>query len=184
MSESIILPFLAILLAEFLDKSQLSLLLLASKTKHHFPLLLGSLLAFLIVDGIAILFGSFLTTFIPHRWITLLAAVLFILFGLKSLMERHDEKPHIGNVRHAFLSAFTLIFLSEWGDKTQVASALFATTYPPLSVLIGVMLALTILTVTALFIGRILTSRIERRVITKIAGIIFIVLGISFFLLK
>lgn len=47
--------------------------------------------------------------------------------------------------RSAFISGFSMIFLSEWGDKTQIASALFATEYDPHMVLTGVMMALFLL---------------------------------------
>jgi putative Ca2+/H+ antiporter (TMEM165/GDT1 family) len=180
MLQSIFIPFFTVLVAEFLDKSQLSLILLASKTKKHGVLLLGAILAFFIVDGIAIFFGSYLTTFIPKVWINLAAAALFILFGLKTLFEKRQEKKTVGKLRSPFFSGFTLIFLSEWGDKTQLAAALFSARFDPLPVLLGVMAALTLLSLMAVILSRTLLSSFDRAVITKITGIIFIVLGISF----
>ena len=75
-----------------------------------------------------------------------------------------------------------MIFLSEWGDKTQIASALFATEYDPRMVFIGVMIALLILSVMAIFLGKYLSSRIDRRVITRVAGVVFLLIGLSFLL--
>jgi putative Ca2+/H+ antiporter (TMEM165/GDT1 family) len=75
-----------------------------------------------------------------------------------------------------------MIFLSEWGDKTQIASALFATEYNPRMVFIGVMIALLILSVMAVFLGKYLSSRIDCRVITRVGGVVFLLIGLSFLL--
>ena len=75
-----------------------------------------------------------------------------------------------------------MIFLSEWGDKTQIASALFATEYDPWMVFIGVMTALLILSVMAIYLGKFLASRIDRRLITRVAGVVFLLIGLSFML--
>jgi len=50
--EDILIPLVAIAAAELGDKTQISILLLSSKTKKHLQLLLGVMLAFLIVDGL------------------------------------------------------------------------------------------------------------------------------------
>jgi Ca2+/H+ antiporter, TMEM165/GDT1 family len=45
-----LVPLAAIAVAELGDKTQLSVLLLSSKTKNHFNLLIGVIIAFAIVD--------------------------------------------------------------------------------------------------------------------------------------
>jgi len=55
MIEDILVPLIVTGLAEFGDKTQLSILLLSLRTKKHLYLLLGVMLAFLIVDGVAVL---------------------------------------------------------------------------------------------------------------------------------
>jgi len=85
-----------------------------------------------------------------------------------------------------FYSGFILIFVSEWGDKTQIAAGLFATKYNGLMVLIGVLIALSLLSVMAIYLGKFISNsnknKVNREATTKIAGILFIVIGISFFL--
>ena len=54
-----IIPLLAVGLAEMGDKTQLSILILSTRTKEYFRLLLGVMLAFLLADGLAILLGSY-----------------------------------------------------------------------------------------------------------------------------
>jgi len=66
-----------------------------------------------------------------------------------------------------------MIFLSGWGEKTQIASALFAREYDPRLVFLRVMIARFVLTVMAIFLGRYLSQRIDRKAITRAAGVVF-----------
>jgi len=74
-----LIPLIVIGLAEFGDKTQLSILLLSSKTKKHLHLLLGVMLAFLIVAGAAVLIGSWI---INKKVLTRITGTLFILMGI------------------------------------------------------------------------------------------------------
>jgi len=49
-------------------------------------------------------------------------------------------------------------------------------------VFIGVILALTILSVMAVYLGKFIALKINKRTISKVAGIVFIVLGILCFI--
>jgi len=186
MLSDILIPFLAIALAELGDKTQLSVLLLSMKTKRHLSLLLGVMLAFLLVDGIAILVGSWITTVVPLETLKLASGLVFILFGLlilRSLGKEEESEDEANNDQNPFVSGFLLIFMAEWGDKTQIASALFATTYDPWLVLVGTMAALGLLSVTAIYLGRFLIARLDKGLITKAAGVLFILMGLSFLVL-
>ncbi len=180
MLDEILIPLVAVGLAEMGDKTQLSILLLSSRTKEYFKLLLGIVLAFLIVDGVAILLGSWITNLVPAHILKLISAAFFIGFGLLILFKNEEEEEGDAAFKNPFISGFTVIFLSEWGDKTQIASALFAIEYNPWMVLIGVMTALTLLSIMAIYLSRFICCRIDRRLITRIAGIVFIIIGISF----
>ena len=93
----------------------------------------------------------------------------------------NDEKET--TQKNPFIAAFLIIMLTEWGDKTQIAAALFAIQYDAIYVFIGTMTALLILTIIALFFGKIISTRIDKKIINKIAGLIFLILGISFLVL-
>ena len=180
MLEGILASFLAVGLAEIGDKTQLSVLLLASRTNKYFQLLMEVFLAFLLADGFAILVGSWITTMVPIDTLKLVSAVIFVIFGtliLRGGAEEAEGKFASGN---PFVSGFTLIFVSECGDKTQIASALFAAEYDPRLVLIGTMSALTLLSILAIYLGKFIPGSIDRKVITMAAGIAFILIGTSF----
>jgi len=181
--DDLIIPLLAVGLAEMGDKTQLSILLLSSRTNEYARLLSGVMLAFLLADGFAILVGSWVNEVIPVHLVKVVSGLVFILFGILILKsESEDEVAGSLSAKGAFFSGFSMIFLSEWGDKTQIASALFATEYDPHMVFLGVMIALFALTVMAIFLGRYLSHRIDRKAITRAAGIIFLLIGLSFLL--
>ena len=131
--DDILIPLLAVGLAEMGDKTQLSILLLSSRTQEYARLVLGVMLAFLLADGLAILVGSYIDAVVPVTTVKALSGLVFILFGILILKEKGEEEESEQSLsaRGAFLSGFSMIFLSEWGDKTQIASALFATEYDP-----------------------------------------------------
>ena len=173
---------IAIAAAELGDKTQISILLLSSKTKKHLQLLIGAILAFAIVDGVAILAGSWITTVIPIDYLKIISAIVFIIIGIFMLISRDGEEKETKQ-RNPFFAAFLLIMLTEWGDKTQIAAAIFATQYNELFVFIGTLTALTILSLIAIFFGKIISKRVNKKIVNKIAGIVFIILGITFVLL-
>jgi putative Ca2+/H+ antiporter (TMEM165/GDT1 family) len=179
----IVIPLLAVGLAEMGDKTQLSVLLLSSRTREYAQLLAGIMLAFLLADGFAILVGSWVTEVIPVHLVKLVSGAVFILFGVMILRgDKEEEEESRLSPRSAFVSGFSVIFLSEWGDKTQIASALFATEYDPRLVFVGVMTALLILSAMAIYLGKFLAGRIDRKRITRIAGVVFLLIGLSFML--
>ncbi len=89
---------------------------------------------------------------------------------------RGEDRLYYNNT---FLSGFVLIFLTEWGDKTQIASAALATQYNAVMVLTGTMVALTLLSILAIYLGKVLSRKIDRKLMAKIAGTVFILMGVS-----
>ena len=176
----ILLPFLTIGLAELGDKTQLAVLCLASKTKKHLQLLLGVISAFVIADGLAVLLGDYITQIIPINYIKIGSGIIFILFGVITLISHKKEEAKC-DIQTPFISGFWLILLSEMGDKTQIASGLFATQFSPVLVLIGVIAALTAMSIMAIYLGKFITTKINKKLVSIIAGTLFILIGIAGF---
>ncbi len=124
MVPDILIHLIVVGLAELGDKTQLSTLLLASKTDKHMHLLLGIVLAFLIVDGIAILAGEWITDIAPRGLIKMLSGVIFIIFGFLTLIFRNKRevtksKYHFEN---PFYSGFILIFVSDKVNRETITT--------------------------------------------------------------
>jgi len=176
--------FSLIILAETGDKTQFSVITLAM---HYppIPVIVGSILAFAIVNGIAVVAGVFILMVLPVFWVKIGAAVLFLLFGGYTLydLKRHEEEEKERGVesdqKNGFISSFSLIFLMEFGDKTQIATASFVAGYGhPVLIFSAVLLGLSLLTVLEVKLGAILSKKVEPERMKVIATAIFILFGI------
>jgi putative Ca2+/H+ antiporter (TMEM165/GDT1 family) len=145
-------------------------------------LLLGVIIAFIIVDGIAVLAGTWVTTVVPINILKIISGFVFIFFGLLMLFKKEKDEKKKTYDKNIFLAGFLLIMLTEWGDKTQIAAALFSTNYNPIMVLFGTILALSFLSIIAIYFGKLISEKINEKLITKVGGIAFIILGIFFFI--
>ena len=83
------------------------------------------------------------------------------------------------------LSSFTLMFLAEMGDKTQLALFSFAAkTKQPLAVLLGGAAALLLTTALAVAFGGLIGRFVPDSVMRWIAGLLFIGFGLLILLGK
>ena len=79
----------------------------------------------------------------------------------------------------ALLTAFTLLFLAEMGDKTQLAMiALAAQSGELWSVFVGGTLALWAVSLLGILVGHTLLRRIEPRWVHRAAALLFLVFGL------
>lgn len=179
-SDDFFLPFISILLAELGDKTQLALFLFSSRIAHPYRFLLGALFGFLIVDGTAILAGNWLGSFIPIDLLRIVSSILFMGFGIWLAFQKLDEgQAKTPEIKYSWTAGFSLIFMMEWGDKTQLASALFAANYAVILVFSAVMSALTLLSTLTVVLGRKASRQIKPFWLTKISALLFILIGFS-----
>lgn len=179
--EGFFIPFGTILLAELFDKSQLAILLLASQTKKQKELFLGVVVAFFILTVLAVIAGGFLKEMLPGDWLKIASGILFIFFGIKTLLSKDEVGKEIKRKGEIFLTGFVVILLSELGDKTQVASIVFATRFNPVLVFFGSLSALSLLSLLAIKLGGVVAKTSKKKWVPKIAGVLFILLGVIFF---
>ena len=171
--------FLLIALAEFGDKSQLVCMTLAARHRG-LPVVLGAITAFAILNLLAVLFGAAVAAWLPDWLITLAVAVLFAAFGVSALRYREEiedeevaEKPGHG----IFATTFLMIFLAEFGDKTQIAVAGMGSTTDTAAVWLGATLALTFTSALAVIAGRKFLHRLPLAWIHRISGVFFLLLA-------
>jgi len=172
--------FLLVFLAEFGDKSQLVCMTLAARHRH-WPVLLGAVTAFAVLNLLAVLFGAVIASWIPEFWLTLIVAGLFGFFGLQSLLmkdDSDDENTEVHSSHSLFMTALLMIFVAEFGDKTQLAVAGLASTYHGVPVWIGSTLALLATTALGVIVGQRLLKRLPLGVIHKFSGVLFLLLAL------
>jgi putative Ca2+/H+ antiporter (TMEM165/GDT1 family) len=179
--------FLLILPAELPDKTFVATLVLASRFPHR-PVWIGVSLAFLVQCTVAVVAGGLLSL-LPARLVSGAAAVLFafgaviMLRGAVSsrrearaeLQAAEDEEAaeidrRLGPVRagegmssvRVAATAFTVLFIAEWGDLSQLLTAAQAArTGEPLSVLLGAWLALVLVAAAAVALGGWLSRKVD-----------------------
>lgn len=173
-------PFFTIAAAELFDKSQLAILLLATRNHKHLVLFTSVALAFGILSLIAVLVGGTVAEFIPPSIVKIGAGILFLFFGIQTLLQKSADHINTKKKSLTFWGGFLLIFLSELGDKTQLATITFATQFPPFIVFLASFAALLLLAILAIWLGKMISRFENKAIISKIAGIIFIILGFTF----
>lgn len=82
------------------------------------------------------------------------------------------------------LQAFTLTFLAEWGDRSQIATILLASRENVVAVIIGGTLGHGLCTGLAVVGGRLIAQKISVRTVTIIGGIVFLIFALTAFVIE
>lgn len=172
--------FTLIALAEIGDKSQLVCMALAARHRH-WPVILGATTSFFALNTLAVLFGAGVAAWIPERVTAGLVALLFFAFGIHVLYKQNDDES--GNVAERsdhgiFITTLMLIFVAEFGDKTQIAVAGLAGSFDPLPVWLGATAALVMVSILGVWAGRTVFQRLPLLWLHRISGGIFLMFAI------
>lgn len=165
--------FLIVGLSEAADKTQLLILALAVRYKQPVPVFLGAFLAHSLLDGGAAIIGGYLGKI---AWIEPYVGIAFILTGFWYFLEEHEEKK--AKKTTPFWGSFSLIALSELGDKTQITTGLLATTYSPILVWIGASAALALAIGINVMLSGWIAKKVKEEYLQYAAGIMMIGFGI------
>lgn len=107
--------------------------------------------------------------------------------GVMKKTESNDDKTEKGGSelerpsaapQSILVQAFTLTFLAEWGDRSQIATIALAAYKDAVWVTIGGILGHAICTGLAVVGGRMVASRISERTVTLLGGGMFILFAI------
>ncbi|WP_317615834.1 TMEM165/GDT1 family protein [Phormidesmis priestleyi] len=80
------------------------------------------------------------------------------------------------------LEAFGLVFVGEWGDRTQFATIALAAAHNPVGVTLGAIAGHTICAAIAVIGGKLIAGRISERTVTQLGGILFLLFaGVAWF---
>jgi putative Ca2+/H+ antiporter (TMEM165/GDT1 family) len=128
--------------------------------------------------------GALLQVSLPTRVINIAAGVLFLGFGAwtlrgDTLTEAERAKAERTGGRGAVVTASTAFFLAELGDKTMLATITLATTYAPLGVWIGSTVGMVAADALAIFVGRVLGTRLPQRAVRIGAAGLFFAFGVG-----
>lgn len=180
------LLFMKVLFTQFIaemgDKTQLMLVAMTSKFKLK-DILLGTGVAIIVLNGLAVLAGGLVSTVVPTWLIRLIAGAAFLFFAATTLKSDDDEEENVKDrkIKFAPLSVFCTFFVAELGDKTQLTAITFGAN-EGLSAAVVVWLACSLglfaADVIGLLIGYLLKSKAPEGILNTVAFFIFSIFGI------
>lgn len=171
--------FIMIFLAEMGDKSQFMAFSLASRYRAR-TVLIGVFFATLLNNGAAIFIGTIFAEMINLEIVKVVSGVIFLVFGAWTLLEKREQAENISvkDSFGSFLSIVSLFIVAEMGDKTQIASAVYAATYnAPFLTLAGVMAGMLLADALGIYLGVRLQDLLPPARLKIISSTVFFILG-------
>ncbi|GGR51184.1 TMEM165/GDT1 family protein [Streptomyces roseolus] len=172
---AIVTAFGLIFLAELPDKTMFASLAMGTRMRPLY-VWFGTSAAFAVHVAIAVGAGSLLG--LLPGWIVKLVSALMFGFGAFVLLRAggDDEEDDAGGKTvtgfwPVFSTAFMAVFISEWGDLTQITTANLAATNGTASTAIGSFLALTSVSALALVAGRFIAKRVPLKTVQRVGGV-------------
>ncbi|KAI9505676.1 GCR1-dependent translation factor 1 [Coemansia spiralis] len=245
-SDSLLASILMIFVSEIGDKTFLIAAILAM-SNPRLTIFIAACSALWIMSILSAFLGHAVVTFIPMKWVSLAAAVMFLVFGIKLLREARemdgseiakemheveselnekgvakdqiemeageknddsfnvnvgandDATPHkeecsssecstLGSLKNllglllspVFVETFVLVFLAEWGDRSQLATIALGAARNVYGVAAGTILGHTCCTGLAVLGGQLLASRISVKKVTFAGGVLFIIFSLIY----
>lgn len=192
----------AITLAELGDKTFFMALILA--VRHSARLVfVGAFAALAAVTLLSLGVGYGLRELLPQNLVPWLAAVLFVGFGVKLLIdaqglgagaaeeeaEEAEEAVNAAERRQAdggawgvIWEAFTLVFVAELGDRTQFATIVLATApaqvFSFAGLLAGTLAGHALVTWLAVGAGKWIGGRVDEQLLYRLSGGLFLAFGL------
>ncbi len=175
--------FLTVFIAEFGDKSQLVCLTMACRYPP-LQVLAGAMTAMAVVLGLAVGVGSIIAEAVPHSYVAVGSGIFFIAVGLYTYFRGKDSaEEKIGKT--GYFQTLGMIFLAEFGDKTQLAAMFLAASFGyPLAVFAGAMLAMLVNHILAVYLGSRFITRVNPRYVKLGSASIFIVIGLVMIIIE
>jgi putative Ca2+/H+ antiporter (TMEM165/GDT1 family) len=204
MLQGLAVAFGVVFVAELGDKSQLLAMTLAARYRP-LPVLAGIAVATLVLQGLAVTVGTLIGDRLPTRPIQFVAGLAFLGFAiwtLRDVDEVDDEDPGDtpANVdagepitdasfsadrsanRSGLLTAGTAFFVSEFGDKTMLATVTLAAQGGALGTWLGASAGMVLADALAVAVGAVAAARLPRRVVRLVAAAMFALFGVAMIL--
>ncbi|MFJ9030649.1 TMEM165/GDT1 family protein [Streptomyces sp. NPDC102274] len=179
---AIFTAFGLIFLAELPDKTMFASLAMGTRMRPLY-VWFGTSTAFLVHVAIAVGAGS-LIGLLPGWIVKLVSASLFAFGAFMLLRGGGDDGDEDGEPKTVtgfwpvYSTAFMAVFISEWGDLTQITTANLAASNGTWSTAIGSAAALMSVSALALLAGRFIATRVPLKTVQRIGGLCMLGLAI------
>ncbi|MEU4065690.1 TMEM165/GDT1 family protein [Streptomyces wedmorensis] len=179
---AILTAFGLIFLAELPDKTMFASLAMGTRMRPLY-VWIGTSTAFLAHVAIAVGAGSLLGL-LPGWSVKLVSALMFGFGAFMLLRGGGDDEDADAGGRTVtgfwpvFSTAFMAVFISEWGDLTQITTANLAATNGTWSTAIGSLAALMSVSALALVAGRFIAKQVPLKTVQRIGGVCMAALAV------
>ncbi len=187
---TVAIVFGTIFVVELPDKTFIATLVMATRFR---PLLvwIGVCLAFFVQTAIAVTAGGLLAQ-LPRTLVEVVAATLFLIGGILLLRGAGDADEEEAETEEEFGAkaakqvvgwrvvslCFTILFLAEWGDLSQILTASLVLKYQdPVSVFVGAFLALAAVSGLGAALGRVLLAKMRLSTLRRVGGIVCLIMA-------
>ena len=192
---TIITAFATVFVAELPDKTMLATMVLSARLRRPLPVWFGAAGALTLQMVIASAAGAVLEQ-LPERPVRLAVAALFAVGAILLWRSRDDVEDVAGDAGRAgeeievgdggqrlpawrvSTTVFGVVFLAEWGDLTQLATASLAASGRALSVFAGAAAAMVTVAAIGVLAGRALLRVLPERLLRTITAGLFAALAI------
>ena len=167
-----------VLLMELGDKTMLTTMCLSAQYRRPWLVLLITMIALATSSVIAVIIGYILSTTLPIEIITYVSGILFIALGIYTLAKSNSDVPDSCDNPGTMFGMFSLVLMSELGDKSQITIlALAAQTPFAIMVFVGSIIGFLIVNALGTWAGARVATQIPIKTIKKVVGTIFILFG-------
>lgn len=184
------ISFFLVFFSELGDKTQLLVLSFSTKDRAR-NILIGVALGTFFSHGLAILFGSHLSSFGNDTfqfYLEIFTYLSFLLFGILGFLPKREKTSDskisflqkISNIKiHSIFLIALNIIVGELGDKTFLASLGLGLQYPQAKIflILGSILGMVTSNSVALFLGRFLGNRFNPKFVEILSNFLFILFG-------
>ena len=178
--EAFAVSTIVVALGEIGDKTQLLALMLAVRFRRPWPIAAGILVATLVNHSIAGVVGNWVRSVVTPEALKWLLAASFFAVALWSLKaDTHDNETPAATHLGVFAVTTVAFFLTEMGDKTQIATMMLAAHFGSLAAVVaGTTLGMLIADVPVVFAGNFAADRIPFNALRIVAASLFSALGV------
>ena len=171
---------LLVALAEMGDRTQLLTILLATRYRKPFVIILGVLVA-TIANHLLAAAGFYVSGLLDALWFRYLIGASFIAMALWVLIpDKESAEGEKTSHRGVFLTTVIAFFIVEMGDKTQIATAALAARFSSIGIVAaGTTLGMMLANVPAAYSGQAITRVVPLAAMRYISAAIYAALGIA-----
>ncbi len=174
--DALVTAFVTAALAEWGDKTQLIVALLAARSGRPATVMLGLLLAAAASSAAAAVAAGLVAGMITIRAMSLMVALALLFAGIAGLIRR--QPPSIGSARTPLILAAPLLCLAaELGDRTQFLTFALAGRFDPVLAAVGAAAGITASCLPAALLGAGLQAALPVRAVRVGGAVLFVLAG-------